>query len=91
MTWLHWFNFTLIERGHLWFTFWNMDLFQSTLKTVEKVLKDDKITKIDIAHLLIIGGRKIINVKEIVENFFEMKGLTGFETDDASVMINNGY
>ena len=78
----------------------NMELFQSTLETVEKVLNDGEITKDDVTSLIIIGGyAKIIKVKEIVENFFKRKALTGFEPDEASAsgaahmsaMIVNSY
>jgi heat shock protein 5 len=52
----------------------NMDLFRSTMKPVENVMKDAKLQKGDIAEVLLVGGStRIPKVREILKEYFNGK------------------
>ena len=48
-----------------------MDLFRSTIKPVENVLKDGEMKKEDIAEIVLVGGStRIPKVQQLVREFF---------------------
>ncbi|KAL5011606.1 hypothetical protein ScPMuIL_010157 [Solemya velum] len=63
----------------------NADLFRSTLKPVEKVLVDGKMTKSDIDEIILVGGStRIPKVQQLVKNFFDGKEtMRGINPDEA--------
>ncbi|CAF3479494.1 unnamed protein product [Rotaria socialis] len=63
----------------------NIDLFRSTLKPVENVLKDADVTKSDIAEVLLVGGStRIPKVRQILKEFFNgMEPARGINPDEA--------
>lgn len=51
-----------------------IDLFKKTIKPVERVLKDSKLTKEKIDEIVLVGGStRIPKVVELLENFFNGK------------------
>ncbi|KAL4788318.1 heat shock protein 70 family [Aspergillus varians] len=52
----------------------NMDLFKKTLKPVEQVLKDAKVSKSEVDDIVLVGGStRIPKVQAILEEFFNGK------------------
>ncbi len=52
----------------------NNDLFQSTLKPVEKVLEDAHLKKSDIADVILVGGStRIPKVRQMLKQYFNGK------------------
>jgi len=49
----------------------NNDLFQKTIKPVEQVLKDAKVTKVEIHEIVLVGGStRIPKVQQLLKQFF---------------------
>lgn len=49
----------------------NIDLFRSTIKPVENVLRDGKMKKEDVAEIVLVGGStRIPKVQQLVREFF---------------------
>lgn len=68
---LHFFKFCLLFSNALLFL---QDLFTSTLKPVEKVLKDGDVRAKDIDEIVLIGGStRIPKVQQLVKDFFNGK------------------
>jgi len=63
----------------------NMDLFRSTMKPVEKVLKDGEITKKDVDEIVLVGGStRIPKIQQLVKEFFNGKEPSrGINPDEA--------
>ncbi|KAH7312282.1 glucose-regulated protein [Stachybotrys elegans] len=63
----------------------NIDLFKKTLKPVEQVLKDAKVTKSEIDDIVLVGGStRIPKVQELIEEFFNgKKASKGINPDEA--------
>ena len=62
----------------------NMDLFKSTLKTVQKVLTDANLKKGDIDDIVLVGGStRIPKVQAMIEDFFGKKATQGINPDEA--------
>ncbi|EGS19927.1 uncharacterized protein CTHT_0044200 [Thermochaetoides thermophila DSM 1495] len=63
----------------------NMDLFKKTLKPVEQVLKDAKLSKSDIDDIVLVGGStRIPKVQALIEEFFGgKKASKGINPDEA--------
>ncbi|KAL4817257.1 heat shock protein 70 family [Aspergillus spinulosporus] len=63
----------------------NMDLFKKTLKPVEQVLKDAKVSKADIDDIVLVGGStRIPKVQAMLEEFFDgKKASKGINPDEA--------
>lgn len=63
----------------------NMDLFKKTLKPVEQVLKDAKISKAEVDDIVLVGGStRIPKVQSILEEFFNgKKASKGINPDEA--------
>ncbi|KAL2870803.1 Hsp70 family ATPase KAR2 [Aspergillus lucknowensis] len=63
----------------------NMDLFKKTLKPVEQVLKDAKVSKSEIDDIVLVGGStRIPKVQSILEEFFNgKKASKGINPDEA--------
>ncbi|KAJ3106738.1 ATPase with role in protein import into the ER [Phlyctochytrium planicorne] len=62
----------------------NMDLFKKTLKPVENVLKDAKLSKKDIHEIVLVGGStRIPKVVQLLEDFFGKKANKGINPDEA--------
>jgi len=63
----------------------NMDLFRSTMKPVEKVIKDSDLTKKDIDEIVLVGGStRIPKVQQLVKEFFNGKEPSrGINPDEA--------
>jgi heat shock protein 5 len=63
----------------------NLDLFRKTLKPVEQVLKDAKITKSEVDDIVLVGGStRIPKVQELLETFFKgKKASKGINPDEA--------
>ncbi|XP_072043589.1 endoplasmic reticulum chaperone BiP-like [Amphiura filiformis] len=63
----------------------NMDLFRSTLKPVEQVLKDSGIAKGNIDEIVLVGGStRIPMIRELVKDFFNGKEPSkGINPDEA--------
>ncbi|KXX80451.1 78 kDa glucose-regulated protein [Madurella mycetomatis] len=62
----------------------NMDLFQKTLRTVEQVLKDAKVSKADVTDIVLVGGStRIPKIQSLVEDFFGKKANGGINPDEA--------
>ena len=54
----------------------NMDLFKRTLKPVEEVLRDAKLSKSDIDEIVLVGGStRIPKVQQLLSDFFNGKEL----------------
>jgi heat shock protein 5 len=63
----------------------NMDLFKKTLKPVEQVLKDAKVSKSEVDDIVLVGGStRIPKVQSILEEFFNgKKASKGINPDEA--------
>ncbi|GAB1310306.1 78 kDa glucose-regulated protein [Madurella fahalii] len=62
----------------------NMDLFKKTLKPVEQVLKDAKVSKADVTDIVLVGGStRIPKIQSLVEEFFGKKASGGVNPDEA--------
>jgi len=63
----------------------NMDLFRSTMKPVEKVLKDGDLTKKDVDEIVLVGGStRIPKIQQLVKEFFNGKEPSrGINPDEA--------
>ncbi|CAI5657265.1 unnamed protein product [Oreochromis niloticus] len=63
----------------------NMDLFRSTLKPVQKVLKDAELKKSDIDEIVLVGGStRIPKIQQLVKEFFNGKEpCRGINPDEA--------
>ncbi|KAL5000405.1 heat shock protein 70 family [Aspergillus recurvatus] len=63
----------------------NMDLFKKTLKPVEQVLKDAKVSKADVDDIVLVGGStRIPKVQAMLEEFFNgKKASKGINPDEA--------
>ena len=62
----------------------NMDLFRRTLKPVEQVLKDAKVTKSEIHDIVLVGGStRIPKVQSMIEEFFNKKASKNINPDEA--------
>jgi len=63
----------------------NMDLFRSTMKPVERVLKDGDLTKKDIDEIVLVGGStRIPKIQQLVKEFFNGKEPSrGINPDEA--------
>merc|ERR1711970_399195 len=63
----------------------NMDLFRSTMKPVERVLKDADLTKKEIDEIVLVGGStRIPKVQQLVKEFFNGKDPSrGINPDEA--------
>ena len=63
----------------------NIDLFQSTIALVEKVLKDAKVEKSQIQEVLLVGGStRIPKVRELLQSFFNSEELNISLPEDAN-------
>jgi len=63
----------------------NMDLFRSTMKPVEKVLKDGDLTKKEVHEIVLVGGStRIPKIQQLVKEFFNGKEPSrGINPDEA--------
>jgi len=63
----------------------NMDLFKSTMKPVENVMKDADMKKSEIDEIVLVGGStRIPKVQQLVKNFFDGKEPSkGINPDEA--------
>ncbi|KAK3939099.1 putative glucose-regulated protein 78 of hsp70 family [Diplogelasinospora grovesii] len=63
----------------------NMDLFKKTLKPVEQVLKDAKVSRSEIDDIVLVGGStRIPKVQALIEEFFGgKKASKGINPDEA--------
>ena len=63
----------------------NMDLFKKTLKPVEQVLKDAKVSKSEVDDIVLVGGStRIPKVQALIEEFFGgKKASKGINPDEA--------
>ncbi len=62
----------------------NMDLFKKTLKPVEQVLKDAKVTKDEVHDIVLVGGStRIPKVQALIEEYFNKKASKGINPDEA--------
>jgi len=63
----------------------NIDLFKSTMKPVEKVIKDSDLAKKDIDEIVLVGGStRIPKVQQLVKEFFNGKEPSrGINPDEA--------
>jgi len=62
----------------------NNDLFKKTLKPVEQVLKDAKMSKKDIDDIVLVGGStRIPKVQQMLEEYFGKKASQGINPDEA--------
>jgi heat shock protein 5 len=63
----------------------NMDLFQKTIKPVDKVLKDAGLGKHEIHDIVLVGGStRIPKIQQLIEDFFNgKKASKGINPDEA--------
>ncbi|KFA63583.1 hypothetical protein S40285_04115 [Stachybotrys chlorohalonatus IBT 40285] len=63
----------------------NIDLFKKTLKPVEQVLKDAKVSKSEVDDIVLVGGStRIPKVQELIEEYFNgKKASKGINPDEA--------
>ncbi|BCS20571.1 Hsp70 family ATPase KAR2 [Aspergillus puulaauensis] len=62
----------------------NMDLFKKTMKPVEQVLKDAKVTKSEVDDIVLVGGStRIPKVQAILEEYFGKQASKGINPDEA--------
>ena len=73
----------------------NLDLFRSTLKPVEKVLKDGDMTKKEIDEIILVGGStRIPKIQSLIKDFFNGKEPSrGVNPDEVCInfIINNSF
>jgi len=71
----------------------NIDLFQSTLKYVQKVLEDADLKKTDIHEIVFVGGStRIPKVQQLVKEFFDGKEPSrGINPDEAVGKFNEWF
>jgi len=64
----------------------NSDLFRKTLESVEKALKDSKLSKADIHDIVMVGGStRIPKIKQMLSAFFNGKELCNSVNPDEAV------
>ncbi|RDB24857.1 glucose-regulated [Hypsizygus marmoreus] len=62
----------------------NMDLFRKTMKPVEQVLKDAKISKDQIDEVVLVGGStRIPKVQQLLKDYFGKEPSKGINPDEA--------
>ncbi|THD23115.1 Glucose-regulated protein 78 [Fasciola hepatica] len=63
----------------------NMDLFKSTLKPIEQVLKDSGLKKEDVHEVVLVGGStRIPKIQQLIKEFFDNKEPSrGINPDEA--------
>ncbi|KAL2115885.1 hypothetical protein VTJ04DRAFT_10140 [Mycothermus thermophilus] len=62
----------------------NMELFKKTLKPVEQVLKDAKVSKSDVDDIVLVGGStRIPKVQALIEEYFGKTASKGINPDEA--------
>ncbi|KAK1759528.1 Hsp70 protein-domain-containing protein [Echria macrotheca] len=63
----------------------NMDLFKKTIKPVEQVLKDAKVSKSEVDDIVLVGGStRIPKVQALIEEYFNgKKASKGINPDEA--------
>ncbi|PHH81532.1 hypothetical protein CDD82_549 [Ophiocordyceps australis] len=62
----------------------NNDLFKKTLKTVEQVIKDAKVSKSEIDDIVLVGGStRIPRVQALLEEYFGKQASKGINPDEA--------
>ncbi|KAL2168709.1 hypothetical protein VTG60DRAFT_6935 [Thermothelomyces hinnuleus] len=62
----------------------NADLFRKTLKPVEQVLKDAKISKSDVDDIVLVGGStRIPKIQSLIEEYFGKTASKGINPDEA--------
>jgi heat shock protein 5 len=62
----------------------NGDLFRKTLKPVEQVLKDAKVSKSEVDDIVLVGGStRIPKVQALIEEFFGKPASKGINPDEA--------
>ncbi|KAA0197629.1 Glucose-regulated protein 78 [Fasciolopsis buskii] len=63
----------------------NMDLFKSTLKPIEQVLKDSGLKKEDVHEVVLVGGStRIPKIQQLIKDFFDNKEPSrGINPDEA--------
>jgi len=63
----------------------NNDLFKKTIKPVEQVLKDAKVSKSEVDDIVLVGGStRIPKVQKLIEEFFDgKKASKGINPDEA--------
>ena len=63
----------------------NMDLFKETLKAIQKVLEDAKLTKKDIEEIVLVGkSTRIPKIQQLIKEYFELE----VEEEEPSMAIN---
>ena len=63
-----------------------VDLFKSTLKPVEKALRDAKLSKSQIDEVVLVGGStRIPKIQKFLEDFFEGKELNKSINPDEAI------
>lgn len=61
-----------------------LPLFKKTLKPVEQVLKDAKVSKAEVHDIVMVGGStRIPKVVELIEEYFNKKASKGINPDEA--------
>ncbi len=64
----------------------NADLFQSTMETVEMAIRDAKMNKAHIQHVVLVGGSsRIPKVQKLLQNMFNRKELNKTINPDEAV------
>ncbi|XP_037041962.1 endoplasmic reticulum chaperone BiP-like isoform X2 [Bradysia coprophila] len=62
----------------------NVDLFKSTLTTVQQVLDDADMSKKEVDEIVLVGGStRIPKIKQLVEEFFGKEASQGINPDEA--------
>ena len=62
----------------------NADLFRKTLKPVEQVLKDAKVSKSEVDDIVLVGGStRIPKVQTLIEEYFGKSASKGINPDEA--------
>jgi heat shock protein 1/8 len=63
----------------------NQDLFQSTMKPIEKVLQDAKIDKCQVDEIVLVGGSsRIPKIRRMISDLFNGKETKSINPDEAS-------
>jgi molecular chaperone DnaK (HSP70) len=64
----------------------NRDLFRSTLRSVEKALKEAKLSRLDIDDIILVGGAsRTPFIQQMLRDYFVLSPLSGVEPDEAVV------